>query len=61
MGLNGEAYLECNRRINDFIESVLKYNAVDDISLMEHIEKVQMDKSDPGFIWAAPRTFDVGL
>jgi len=61
MGLNGEAYLECNRRINDFIDSLLKYNAFGDISLMEHIEKVQMDKSDPGFIWAAPRAFEVGL
>ena len=29
MGLNGEAYLECNQRINDFIDSLLKYNAVD--------------------------------
>lgn len=61
MGLNGEAYLECNRRVNDFIDSLLKHNAFDDISLMEHIEKVQMDKSDPGFIWAAPRAFEVGL
>lgn len=61
MGLNGEAYLECNRRINDFIDSLLKYNAFGDISLMEHIKKVQMDKSDPGFVWATPRTFDVGL
>ena len=61
MGLNGEAYLECNRRVNDFIDSLLKHNAFDGVSLAEHIHRVQMDKSNPGFIWAAPRAFDVGL
>lgn len=61
MGLNAEAYLECNRRIYEFTESLLKKNTFGSDSLFNCINTAQIDKSDPGFSWAKPRTFDISM
>ena len=61
MGLTKPALDECDLRIGSYIEALLDYNALDNISLGEHIYRVELDKSDPGFAWAAPRSFDVSM
>ena len=61
MGLTKPALDECDLRIGSYIEALLDYNALDNISLGEHIYKVEIDKSAPGFAWAAPRSFDVSM
>lgn len=59
MGLTKPALDECDLRIGSYIEALLDYNAIDGIPLEEHICRVELDKSDPGFAWASPRSFDV--
>lgn len=61
MGLTKPALDVCDLRIGNYIEALLDYNAFDGIPLGEHIYKVELDKSDPGFSWAAPRSFDVSM
>ena len=61
MGLTKPALNECDLRIGSYIEALLDYNAIDGIPLEEHIYRVELDKSDPGFAWAAPRSFDVSM
>lgn len=61
MGLIKPALEECDLRIGSYIEALLNYNAIDGIPLEEHIYRVELDKSDPGFSWAAPRSFDVSM
>lgn len=61
MGLIKPALDECDLRIGNYIEALLNYNAFDGIPLEEHIYRVELDKSDPGFAWAMPRSFDVSM
>lgn len=61
MGLIKPALDECDLRIGSYIEALLDYNAIDGIPLEEHIYRVELDKSDPGFAWATPRSFDVSM
>ena len=61
MGLTKPALDECDLRIGSYIEALLDYNAIDSIPLEEHINRMELDKSDPGFAWAAPRSFDVSM
>lgn len=61
MGLTKPALDECNLRIGNYIEALLDYNDVDGIPLEEHIYRMELDKSNPGFVWATPRVFDVSM
>lgn len=61
MGLTKPALDECDLRIGNYIEALLDYNDVDGIPLGEHIYTVELDKSNPGFVWATPRAFDVSM
>lgn len=61
MGLTKPALDECDLRIGSYIEALLDYNAIDGIPLEKHIYRVELDKSDPGFAWAVPRSFDVSM
>ena len=61
MGLIKPALDECDLRIGSYIEALLNYNAIDGIPLEEHIYRVELDKSAPGFAWATPRSFDVSM
>lgn len=58
LGLTKDALEECNQRIRDYINMLLDYV---DVPLQEYIYNVEIDKSDPGFSWAAPRKFIVTM
>lgn len=57
MSLTTEDRLLCYDRIDDYIARLLLYNIFDGISLCEHLLREEIDKSDPGFSWAAPQEF----
>lgn len=61
MGLTAAALEECNRRIGNYIDALLDFNVLDGVELADHIGNVEIDKSNPGFVWAAPCSFDVGM
>ncbi len=61
MGLTAAALEICNQRISEYIEALLSHNAFDGLSAVEHIWNVEIDKSNPGFEWAAPRKFSMSL
>lgn len=59
LGLTEAARDECNRRIANYIDALLDFNFSDNIDVVDHIRDVEIDKSNPGFTWAAPRSFDL--
>lgn len=61
MSLTTEARIECQTRISDFIERLLCFNTFDGIPLEEHINRVDIDRTDPGFLWAAPQEFSLSI
>ncbi len=61
MGLTEEARELCNTRINDYIDALLSVRAFENIPLEEQINKIEMDKSDTGIIFAQPRQFVITL
>lgn len=61
MGLTADALGECNRRIGNYIDALLDFNVLDEVELADHIGNVEIDKSNPGFVWGAPRSFDVSM
>lgn len=61
MGLITEARELCDKRIAEYIENLLEHNAFDCIPLDEHINGVEIDKSDTGIVWAEPQQFTISM
>jgi len=61
MGLTAEARDICNARINKYIDDLLAIPNLDDINIQTHIQSVEIDKSETGFVWAKPRTFVISM
>ena len=70
MGLIKEDYILCNKRVNEYIEKLLEFNVLEfnilkeveiDELIDKHIDKVEIDKSDTGIIFAKPQEFVISF
>ena len=62
MGLTEDARQLCNSRITDYIDNLLFRDIADGtISINEHIQRAEIDKSEIGIIWAKPRQITISI
>ena len=61
MGLLTDERELCDNRVKEYINNLLSHNAFDNITLEEHINRVEIDKSDTGIIFAEPRQFVISM
>jgi hypothetical protein len=62
MGLTQDARELCNERISEYIDNLLFTNmSGEKVSVDEHIQRVEIDKSKMGIEWAKPHQFTVSM
>ena len=61
MGLLTDERELCDNRVKEYINNLLSHNVFDNITLEEHINRVEIDKSDTIIIFAEPRQFVISM
>ena len=61
LGLTEDTKRIYDDKIKAYIDSLLEHNAFDNITLAEHIYRVEIDKNDTDIIFAQPQAFIISL